>query len=115
MNNPSGIDQNGIESLTCLEVLYANYNSKICDVNHLAKTLKKLSCSSNCGINQSGIQHLTDLKVLDIYGNKKITNINHLANTLIILDCKKSGVYPKNLKNMVKLKRKSSTHGEFKT
>jgi len=63
--------------------LYANYNEKITNVNHLTK-LEVLDASGfYCGISSHGISRLS-LKELYVDGNPKITDLNHMTRLEIL-------------------------------
>ena len=55
-----------------IRYLWASYNPKITDVNHLTN-LQKLWAFGNCGIDDTGIKDLKNLIILNAYGNPKIT------------------------------------------
>ena len=75
----SGINQNGISELQCIEELNCCDNEKIGNVNHLKNTLKILECSgSTCGIDQCGISELIYIEKLNCQYNDKIKDIGHL-------------------------------------
>jgi hypothetical protein len=71
--NKCGIDQNGINGLSLVE-LDAGYNNKIIDVS-MMKTLKKLNANDDCGIDQNGICGL-DLVELNADDNNKIIDVS---------------------------------------
>jgi len=86
-NNIADQKQSDIVNLKKLKILGCNNCSGITSVNHLANTLKVLSCCGNRGIDQDGISELKTLKNLYCCHNNGITDVNHLADTLQILDC----------------------------
>jgi len=64
--------------LTKLEILHANNNLDITNVNHMTK-LKTLSASYFCEINNDGISNIADLEISYANTNTKITNVNHVT------------------------------------
>ena len=48
-----GINDKGIINLTNLEILRANNNSDITNVNHMTKLKELQACGLSCGINES--------------------------------------------------------------
>ena len=70
-----GINDNGIKNLNLFK-LYASWNSKIINVNHM-NNLQILYECGNCGINDEGVKDL-NLIELNSNGNHKI-NQNHKA------------------------------------
>ena len=80
------INQEGIKDLKKLQILNANNNWRINDVNHLKNTLTELHCIGKCNINQNGIAQLTRLQILQA-SSSKINDVNHLKDTLVKLGC----------------------------
>jgi flagellin-specific chaperone FliS len=79
-----GINNKGIKNLNLLK-LYAYYNPKIYNVNHMENIIE-LDASYNCGISDEGIKNLKNLQKLCATDNFKIKNINHMTQSLIELD-----------------------------
>jgi hypothetical protein len=81
----SGINQEGIEKLNKLRILYCDGNPRINNVNHLNNSLQLLSAQLNNNIDQAGISKLNNLKILRISYNEKIFNLKKLQNSLLEL------------------------------
>lgn len=96
-----GIDNEGIASVTGLEVLCANFNPKITNVNHL-KRLKILYATYVCGIDDNGIANI-NLERLYASANSKITNVNHMSRLALLYAGSNCGINDEGIAN-VKLK-----------
>ena len=99
------------EKFTDLEELYASYNEKITNVNHLSK-LKILNCFRDCGIDQEGIKNLQLIEELDASYNKKIKNVNHLTK-LKILNCSNDcGIDQEGIKDLQLIEELDASYNE---
>lgn len=73
------LTQRGIEQLKLQKLLI--HNKKICNLNHMADTLKELSITDHNKIQQHSIANLKLIKI-SIDDNDGITDLNHMADTL---------------------------------
>jgi hypothetical protein len=69
--NSCGVNDDGIKNLN-LEILEADSNPKITNVNHM-RNLSELDASNNSGIDDFGIKKI-NLKKLKAYNNANISN-----------------------------------------
>ena len=97
------LTQSIIDRYINIKKLDALGNTKITNVNHLAK-LEILYAFGQCGINDIGIMCSINLKSLNASDNSKITNVNNLVNLETLYANNKCGINDAGIINCINLK-----------
>ena len=97
-----GIDQNGIEKLCNLEILYADNNPKITSISNF-KNLRKLAIRNCSGIDQKAISQVYEITMLDASNNYTVFDVNHLVKLRILYANDDCGIYQKGIDKLSNL------------